>query len=78
MPATMRHDRDRTPPPGALMYWDTSQRAGHVGLCLGDGKIASNDIRRKGYIDIIHATDIETVWGAQYLSWAPPYFPQVG
>ncbi|WP_329625861.1 bifunctional lytic transglycosylase/C40 family peptidase (plasmid) [Streptomyces sp. NBC_01255] len=78
MPVSMRHDRDRTPPPGALMYWDTGQRAGHVALYLGGGKIASNDIRRSGYIDVVNATDIETVWGATYLGWAPPYFPQGG
>ncbi|MEU8883907.1 hypothetical protein [Streptomyces hydrogenans] len=78
MPASMRHDRDRTPPPGALMYWDTGQRAGHVALYLGGGKIASNDIRRKGYIDVVDATDIETVWGATYLGWAPPHFPKGG
>ncbi|MFG2645947.1 hypothetical protein ACGFYP_33825 [Streptomyces sp. NPDC048370] len=78
MPASMRHDRDRTPPPGALMYWDTGKRAGHVAIYLGGGKIASNDIRRSGYIDIVNATDIETVWGATYLGWAPPYFPKGG
>ncbi|MFE5947563.1 NlpC/P60 family protein [Streptomyces sp. NPDC056480] len=75
-PATMRHDRNRTPPPGALMYWDTGQRAGHVALYLGDGKIASNDIRRRGYIDVANATDIETTWGATYLGWAPQHFPK--
>ncbi|MGW6564966.1 hypothetical protein [Streptomyces sp. NPDC054975] len=78
MPAAMRHDRDRTPPPGALMYWDTGKRAGHVAVHLGGGKIASNDIRRSGYIDVVDATDIETVWGATYLGWAPPHFPKGG
>nr|WP_240981715.1 NlpC/P60 family protein [Streptomyces sp. R302] len=78
MPAAMRHDRDRNPPPGALLYWDTGQRAGHVALYLGDGKIASNDIRRKGCIDVVDASDIETVWGATYLGWAPPHFPKGG
>ncbi|MCX5426078.1 peptidase M23 [Streptomyces sp. NBC_00078] len=78
MPASMKHDKDRNPPPGALMYWDTGQRAGHVAVYLGDGKIASNDIRRPGYIDVVPATDIETKWGATYLGWAPPYFPKGG
>ncbi|MFG2645890.1 hypothetical protein ACGFYP_33520 [Streptomyces sp. NPDC048370] len=76
MTASMRHDRDRTPPPGALMYWDTGKRAGHVAIYLGGGKIASNDIRRSGYIDILNTTDIETVWGATYPGWAPPHFPK--
>ncbi|MEU6467493.1 peptidase M23 [Streptomyces sp. NPDC046976] len=78
MPASMRHDKDRNPSPGALMYWETSHRAGHVAIYLGDGKIASNDVLRPGYIDIVPATDIETKWGAKYLGWAPPYFPKGG
>ncbi|MFJ3481690.1 NlpC/P60 family protein [Streptomyces microflavus] len=78
MPANMKHDKDREPPPGALMYWDTGQRAGHVAIYLGNGKIASNDIERPGYIDVVPATDIETKWGATYLGWAPPYFPKGG
>jgi hypothetical protein len=78
MPTSMKHHNDRTPAPGALMYWDTGQRAGHVAVYLGNGKIASNDIRRPGYIDVVPATDIETKWGAKYLGWAPPYFPQGG
>ncbi|MFJ3673669.1 NlpC/P60 family protein [Streptomyces sp. NPDC090106] len=78
MPASMKHDKDRNPPPGALMYWDTGQRAGHVAIYLGDGQIASNDIVNPGYIDVVPATDIETKWGATYLGWAPPYFPKGG
>ncbi|MEU1277667.1 peptidase M23 [Streptomyces sp. NPDC005805] len=78
MPASMRHDRDRNPPPGALMYWDTGSRAGHVAVYVGDGKIASNDIKRAGYIDVVPATDPETKWGAEYLGWSPPYYPKGG
>ncbi|MGN9821926.1 peptidase M23 [Streptomyces sp. SD11] len=78
MPASMKHDKDRNPPPGALMYWETGGRAGHVAVYLGNGKIASNDIRRPGYIDVVPATDIETKWGSTYVGWAPPYFPKGG
>ncbi|MFF8464886.1 peptidase M23 [Streptomyces albidoflavus] len=78
MPADMKHDKDRNPPPGALMYWETGGRAGHVAVYLGDGKIASNDIVRPGYIDVVPATDIETKWGSTYVGWAPPYFPKGG
>jgi hypothetical protein len=78
MPPALKHDKDRNPPPGALMYWETSHRAGHVALYVGDGKIASNDIKRPGYIDIVPATDIESKWGATYVGWAPPYFPKGG
>ncbi|WP_240351079.1 C40 family peptidase [Streptomyces olivoreticuli] len=78
MPKDMRHDKDRNPPAGALMFWTTGSRAGHVALYVGDGKIASNDIETPGRISIVPATDIETKWGATYLGWSPPYFPQGG
>lgn len=78
MPKQMRNDGDRNPPPGALMYWTTGQRAGHVAIYLGDGKIASNDIKRPGYIDIVDATAPEKEWIATYVGWAPPHFPRGG
>lgn len=78
MPASMKHDGDRMPPPGALMYWDTGKRAGHVAIYIGDGKIASSDVLRPGYIDVVPATYIEKHWQATYLGWAPPYFPKGG
>ena len=78
MPAAIRHDGDRNPPPGALLFWSTSGRAGHVALYLGGGQIASNDIVTDGAISVVPATDIETTWGATYLGWAPPYFPGGG
>ncbi|MEV7156986.1 peptidase M23 [Streptomyces misionensis] len=78
VPASMRHDGDRHPPPGALMYWDTGHRAGHIAVYLGNGKIASNDILRPGYIDVVDAGLIESKWGAKYVGWTPPYFPKAG
>ncbi|MEV4440672.1 peptidase M23 [Streptomyces sp. NPDC049577] len=78
MPKDMRHDGDRNPPPGALMFWDTGHRAGHVAIYVGDGKIASNDIEGRGEIAIVPATEIESKWGAKYLGWSPPYYPNAG
>ncbi|MCX4784075.1 MULTISPECIES: peptidase M23 [unclassified Streptomyces] len=78
VPASMRHDGDRNPPAGALMYWDTGHRAGHIAVYLGDGKVASNDILRPGYIDIVDAELFETKWGARYIGWTPPTFPRAG
>lgn len=78
VPAGMRHDGDRTPPPGALMYWDTGQRAGHIAVYLGNGEIVSNDVKRPGYIDIVKADFIEKNWKAKYVGWTPPYFPKAG
>ncbi|MFI2077682.1 transglycosylase SLT domain-containing protein [Streptomyces triculaminicus] len=77
VPKEMQHT-DRNPPPGALMYWDTGSRAGHIAIYLGNGQIASNDILRRGYIDVVNADVIETKWGAKYVGWTPPYFPHAG
>ncbi|MCB0877578.1 MAG: C40 family peptidase [Thermoleophilia bacterium] len=75
MPDSMKHRGDSNPPPGALVFWDTGAgRAGHVAVYLGDGKIASNDIRRSGKIDIVPLSEISKKWGAKYLGWTPPYF----
>lgn len=78
VPASMRHDGDRSPPAGALLYWDTGHRAGHIAVYLGDGKVASNDILRPGYIDIVDAELFETKWRAKYIGWTPPTFPRAG
>lgn len=77
VPTEMQHT-DRNPPPGALMYWDTGSRAGHIAVYLGNGQIASNDILRRGYIDVVDADMIEKKWGARYVGWTPPYFPRGG
>ncbi|TLQ39268.1 NlpC/P60 family protein [Streptomyces marianii] len=78
VPKSMQHDGDRNPPAGALMYWDTGRRAGHIAVYLGDGKVASNDILRPGYIDVVDAELFETKWGARYIGWTPPVFPKAG
>jgi len=78
MPLSMRHNRDRNPPVGALMYWRTSSRAGHVAIYVGNGQIASNDIRVAGQISVVPAEDIENKWGSTYVGWAPPHFPKAG
>ncbi|MEJ8654798.1 peptidase M23 [Streptomyces sp. MS1.AVA.3] len=77
VPKNMRHT-DRHPAPGALMYWSTNHRAGHIAVYLGGGKIASNDILRPGAIDIVDAKLIETKWSATYRGWTPPVFPRAG
>ncbi|MFE2857379.1 peptidase M23 [Streptomyces lavendulae] len=76
MPENMKHRGARDIPPGALMYWETGSPAGHVALYMGDGMVASNDIRTPGRIDIVPAAEFETSWTAKYLGWAPPYFPK--
>ncbi|MDJ0346712.1 peptidase M23 [Streptomyces sp. H10-C2] len=76
VPADMRHNGDRHPPPGALMYWTTGHRAGHIAIYLGNGQIVSNDITRPGYLDIVPADAIEQRWRAMYVGWTPPVFPR--
>lgn len=76
VPASMRHDGDRRPPRGALMYWDTGHRSGHIAVYIGDGKIVSNDVKRNHYVDIVPADAPEKKWGARYVGWTPPVFPR--
>lgn len=78
IPVSLHHDLDRNPEPGALLFWETSGRAGHVAIYLGNGNIASNDILEDGHISIVPASLIEQKWGAKYVGWAPPYFPTGG
>ncbi|HEX8510828.1 MAG TPA: hypothetical protein VF635_15185 [Propionibacteriaceae bacterium] len=72
------HRDDRNPPPGALVFWKGSGPFGHIALAVGGGKIASNDIARRGCINIVDWTAPETQWGQSYLGWAPPYYPKGG
>ncbi len=72
------HRGDRNPPPGALVFWKGSGAYGHIAITVGGGKIASNDIRRSGCIDIVDWDAPETQWGQRYLGWAPPYYPKGG
>jgi len=73
-----RHPGDRNPPPGALLFWDTGQRAGHVALYLGGGMIATTDYPSQGQVGVVAAEAIEQHWGARYVGWTPPYFPHGG
>ncbi|MGQ0625612.1 MAG: lytic transglycosylase domain-containing protein, partial [Sporichthyaceae bacterium] len=77
-PAGARHPGDRNPPAGALVFWDTGRRPGHVALSMGQGLIASNDIVRAGRIDVVALNEIERRWGARYLGWTAPDFPRAG
>ena len=78
MPAQYRHDGDRNPPPGAMLFWTTSGRAGHVALYLGNGMIATTDMPVNDKIGIVPAEWIEQKWRGTYVGWTPPYFPQGG
>ena len=63
-------------PPGALVFFTSSDPAGHVAVYAGNGKVYSNDYVRSGCIDL---TDMSTITrGGRYLGWAPPVFPAGG
>lgn len=71
-----KHPGDLNPPPGALVFWATGDPAGHVALAAGAGTVLSNDIGGAGTISLVRLSDLTTRWGATYLGWAPPFFPQ--
>ncbi len=63
------------PPVGALVFWATDDPAGHVALSLGEGMVVSNDVLHPGAISVVALSEIAKRWGAYYLGWAPPHFP---
>jgi hypothetical protein len=54
------------PPAGVPVYWSPN----HVALSAGYGYVYSNDIRRKGKIDIVPIEMIEQKWGLTLLGWS--------
>lgn len=79
-PSSQKAAGDRKPPVGALACWTGGSHGfGHISIVVGYNKgtpmIASNDIRRKGKIDIVPLGEIESKWGQKYEGWTKPYFP---
>lgn len=64
---------DKNIPAGALVYFNSSNPAGHVAIYAGGGKAFSNDYMRPGCIDLTPMTRMGA--GGQYLGWSPPVFP---
>jgi hypothetical protein len=69
---TTRKRLKGTPPPGAPIYWAVGKH-GHVALSAGNGRCYSNDIRRRGKIDLVPISEITRKWGARYRGWAEDY-----
>lgn len=62
------------PPVGAWLYYGGGGPAGHVAIYLGNGKVASNDTWKSGYIGIGSADDMtDGPWHLTYLGWAAPW-----
>jgi hypothetical protein len=74
------HPGDSSPPPGALLFYDNSDSAGHVAVYLGDGQVVSNDVLdaengRTGGVYIVDAAELtDGAWQLDYLGWAPPLY----
>ncbi|QYX82783.1 hypothetical protein K1J60_06160 [Streptomyces akebiae] len=72
-----------SPPPGALLFYDTGESAGHVTLYLGNDQVASNDVGddypRQGKIAIVPREELTNgAWRLRYRGWAEPSFPSAG
>ncbi|GAA0597778.1 hypothetical protein HPO96_20800 [Kribbella sandramycini] len=69
---------DRSPPVGALLFWDTGGVFGHVAVYIGGGQIVSNDIgdsvAGEGGVYQVPFERIESQWGSRYLGWSPPIY----
>jgi len=81
--AGLAHPGNASPPPGALLFYDTGSRAGHVALYLGHDQVASNDIAddypRQGKIAIVGRGELTGgTWRLRYRGWAEPGFPSAG
>ncbi|MDQ1103893.1 hypothetical protein [Nocardioides zeae] len=69
--AERRHvtSRAESIPAGVPVFWRTPGPHGHVALSLGNGYVLSNDILRRGKIDVVHSDVITKRWGATLLGW---------
>ncbi|MFK4184354.1 hypothetical protein ACI2L4_10095 [Streptomyces sparsogenes] len=81
--AGLAHPGDNAPPPGALLFYDTGETAGHVALYLGNDQVASNDIldayKGEGKMAIVRRKEItDGRWRLRYRGWAEPSFPSAG
>lgn len=74
MPHSMRFT-NRNAPKGSLAIWSGgSSGHGHIAPVVGNSLIASTDIRREGYVDVVPLGEIESSWGQHYEGWVKPYF----
>jgi hypothetical protein len=63
-----------SPPPGAWLYYDTGEYAGHVAVYLGENQVMSTDTWGKGLFKYGPASDqTDGIWNLTYLGWAAPW-----
>jgi len=65
------HKHSSTPPPaGSLVYYGpTSYGYGHVTFAIDNGYVYSNDILRRGKIDVVRWNTFEDAWGYRFRGW---------
>ncbi len=66
--------KDREPPLGALLFWDTGRIFGHVATYIGNGLVVTNSGGEYGADIYIAYADAYETYGWNYLGWADPVF----
>jgi hypothetical protein len=66
--ARFRHTRG-TPPAGSFVFWGGGSH-GHVAVSIGGGHIWSTDIRRRGRVDRVTISQLNSKWHLPYLGWS--------
>jgi hypothetical protein len=73
MPTRYRSPGMSNPPRGALVFWTTSDPAGHIAISNGDGRVWTTDPPgRSGQIGLVDVDTIDT-WGKR-LGYGAPWF----
>jgi hypothetical protein len=79
------HPGDRNPPVGALLFYTSSDSAGHVAAYVGNNEVVSTDVGDASYtgsgpianggVYVVPASDLEgSPWNMPYLGWSDPNF----
>lgn len=68
---------DKTPPPGAPVWFDGPTVQDHVALSVGNGYVYSNDVIEPGRIDKVKINTILDRWNCSYRGWSEDY-PRFG
>lgn len=69
----LAHKRDKEPPLGALLFWDSGPE-GHVATYIGNGRVVTNFTGPAGTNVYIVQADLFEQYGYEYLGWAVPVY----
>lgn len=68
---------DTNPPLGALLYWDTGHKYGHVATYVGNGMVVSNLTTAPGISNVYLMPAAQWSKWHKYLGWSAPVFQGV-